>query len=92
MKATKGTLNEIIDISRKLPERFDVSYQNCLISGRDIFLSGLEMNGIEPNEEEHLIKMPMYMLVNHKRRMIRAFNSNGLDGLKSYINKVVDLN
>ena len=87
----KANIAEIVKIAESLPERFDVSYQNCLISGRDIHLSGLDSKDIPNDDTEHIVLMPMYQLVNHKRRMVRAFNSNSMSGVRSYLNKVVNL-
>jgi len=88
---TKALIYQVIEIAAKLPERFDVSYQNVLISGKDIHLSGLNTKDIKNDNTEYLINMPQYQLVNHKRRMVRAFNSNGMPGARAYVNKVISL-
>ena len=92
MRCTKATIKQITIIADKLPERFYISHQNTLISGRDIFLSGLDSNGIKPDDTKHMIDMPVYGLVNHKRRMISTFNANGFKGVNKYVNNVLDLN
>ena len=88
---SKRIIEKIVGIAKKLPDRFDISYHPCTITGRDIHLSGLDPTDIDNDDTEYMIQMPTYQLVNHKRRMVRAFNSNGMDGAKAYINKVIQL-
>lgn len=88
---SKSIIEQIVGIAKTLPERFDVSYHPCLISGSDIHLSGLDPTDIKNDDTEYMIQMPTYQLVNHKRRMVRAFNSNGIEGTRAYVNKVIQL-
>ena len=88
----KSTLKEVIKIADSLPERFDVSYHPVTISGSDIHLSGLDATDIKNDETEYFIQMPMWLVVNHKRRISRALKSNGIEGARKYISNVIDLN
>ena len=88
----KSTLKEITKIANSLPERFDVSYHPITISGSDIYLSGLDSTNVTNNDTEYMITIPVWQLVNHKRRISRALKANSLIGARQYISKVIDLN
>ena len=88
---SKETIAQIINIAKTLPDKFDVSYHPVTMIGSDIHLSGLDNKDIENDDTEYMIQMPQYYLVNHKRRMVRAFRANGIEGARSYINKVIQL-
>ncbi len=88
---SKKAINQLVNIAKTLPDKFDISYHPVTMIGRDIHLSGLDPTDINNDDTEYLIKMPQYNIVNHKRRMVRAFRSNGIEGARSYINKVIQL-
>ena len=52
----------------------------------------MDATDIKNDDTEYLIQMPMWLVVNHKRRISRALKVNGLIGARKYISKVIDLN
>ena len=88
-KDVEKFINNIVD---QLPIIFDyIITPNVEITGEDIHLSGLDSTDVENSDRIYYISMPFYYPINHKRRLKKAFKSNGVDGMRNYINKISKL-
>jgi hypothetical protein len=89
MKINTNAQRFIDGVCMQLPVDGYSVKDTCKVSGEDVLLSNTnEINGEEVDpEKEYLMNIPRYHSVNHKRRMKRAFKTNGLDGLISYLKK-----
>jgi len=90
MSSTKKLMAEINRIAKSLPEQFEVRTAKVKMTGADVHLSGLSTEGIPNDETEHLLTIPIYVPVNHKRRLANAHKKNEIIGIINYVNSVYD--
>lgn len=92
MKRTKYQTQKLREIAKGLPE--DTYYVNEINTqqGADLIQRGITEDGeghmIMPYKEYHQ-KLSKPMPVNHENRLKSAFDSNGFEGVKSYLTKYV---
>jgi hypothetical protein len=72
------TEQKISLIADRLPARSYSVAEKVKVSAEDSKLAGHE-------EAEHVMTIPRYHEVNHKRRMIRAYKKHGLEGIENYL-------
>jgi hypothetical protein len=84
MSQLKKLSAEFIKIAEQLPEQFQVQRAKVKMTGKDIHLSGLDTEGIADDDEEHLLTIPIYLEVNHKRNIQKAYKKNGIKGVIQY--------
>ena len=82
----KKLTKELKRIADTLPEQYDIAQQKCLLTGRDIHLSGLDTKDYPMDETEYTIDIPVYLIVNHKRALAKAYKINGLKSVIDYVN------
>lgn len=84
---TKKLGKEINRIAKSLPELYGLHQQKRIMTGRDVHLSGLDTEGIPMNDVEFTIEIPVYVRINHKRLLSKAYKRNGLISIIDYVNK-----
>ena len=71
------------EMSVKLPPKYYRYRQTFKVTMQDINNYGL---GICPYEYE--LDISIKKDVNHKRRLVRAYRANGVDGMRAYVKRV----
>lgn len=72
-------------IADSLPEQYQVEFYKVVMTGEDVHLSGLDDDGIKNDETEYTINCPIYIPVNHKRKMNKAYKKRGMAGIVAYV-------
>lgn len=76
-----------------LPSQKYPTVETVEISGADLLLSGqtqVEGKEINPDKTYHM-RSPVYNEANHYRRMKRAFEKHGADGISAYLKLFVSV-
>ena len=83
----------IKSIASKLPERYFTQSEQIKISGEDLLLSGQsEVNGIPIDKEKiYLMQNPVFETVNHAKRLNKAYQREGVKGIKLYVKHITNL-
>jgi hypothetical protein len=85
----KKSLTIISVIAETMQSDSYAFYEKQTISGEDVLLTNThELNGQQVvKEKDYQISVPVFNQVNHKRRLKRAYESDGLEGLMNYCKK-----
>lgn len=81
---------QINSIAKSLPEQFQVNTAKVKMTGADVHLSGLDTEGIENNETEYILTIPIYLEVNHKRNIQKAYKARGIAGIITYTDSCIE--
>ena len=87
MKRTKNTDKLLLAISKQLPREQYASQSAIILTGSEMIESGqkvVEMQQVV-SDEKYIQYLPLNKDKNHYRRMKRAFDSNGIVGIKNYL-------
>lgn len=84
----KSIQSTIKNLANKLPDQYEQEYCRVTMTGEEIHLSGLEDNNYPMDDTKYILKIPIYIPVNHDRRLRRAFQQNGVAGIQKYVNRV----
>ena len=87
----KKLSTEIQRIADSLPEIYEVQHTKAKLTGEDIHLSGLNSEGYAKDETEYLLTIPIFIAVNHKRKMAKAYKTDGIKGIINYVNSCYDI-
>jgi len=87
----KKIIQELAKLAKMLPAENYHSNSPSKMLGSEILLTGLK---VPPNikledDKEYIINVPLLREKNHKRRLIRAYKSEGLKGVEMYLSKYI---
>lgn len=85
MSHLRKLAKQFTKISNSLPEQYQISREQRLLKGTDVHLSGLDTEGIPNDDNEYLIAIPVYLKINHKRLIQKAYKRRGLQGVIEYV-------
>ena len=92
-KLTRETEDLIKRICSNLPESHYQAIEKRTMKGKDLKLSDekeirAQLNKMGKDledEKDYTIKVPFYNTINHKRRLRKAFQQKGMDGILEYV-------
>lgn len=94
MKRTKKITAFLKAISKDLPKQEYQFLSTISEKGEDLIQKGLDKDGdgfpIMPHKN-YVKKIPQKNLVNHENRLKSAFDSNGFEGVKTYLTPFVKI-
>ena len=91
---TDDVIKELKDIAKYLPIAQYTAHETVTMKGHELKLSGYdemeEYKGKFEDDKEYAVPMPAYYQVNHFRRMRKAYQRNGVGGVKKYCQPYFD--
>src|SRR5690554_2672199 len=87
MKRTKKMTQNLVAIAKQLPREHYAAQSAVVLEGSKVIERGileLDNQGIDP-EAKYTQYIPLYYDKNHIRRIKRAFDSNGVEGVTKYV-------
>lgn len=82
--------NILKELASRLPQVMHETKEQRLVTGQELIDMGMvPSNGVPyiPTEK-YLQELPVQIAANHYRRMKRAYNSNGQEGVQKYIDEI----
>lgn len=89
MKRTKKITKNILWLSNQLPKEQYSSRSAVILEGKEIIESGqkeIEKQPVVP-DKKYIQYIPLYKDVCHFRRLKRAYDSNGFEGMINYLSQ-----
>lgn len=94
MKISKKDRRYLGEVAGKLVPTFYIANRKTYVKGIDLIEKGhTEIQGAKIIPDKTYIEsVPYRFPVNHYRRLIREYQSHGIDGVKLYIKQLSELN